>query len=191
MKKILNLILLLLIATMSYANINRSDLPVNKNFMLTEYLGKWYEIVRLPNSFESRCLVPITAFYSLDKDNHGLLKVKNSCKWPTGKFDVAIGQGKFVAESTTAKLKINFLPSILRYFNVGWGDYWVLYTDYKRYSIVGSPDYKYLWILSRSENPPVEDINKLVEFADKLQFPIQNLIYNYPQYSPQKPAVTK
>ena len=44
------------------------------NFNLDQYLGKWYEIARLPASFEKN-LINVTANYS--KLNNGKVKVEN------------------------------------------------------------------------------------------------------------------
>ncbi|MDD3267080.1 MAG: lipocalin family protein, partial [Burkholderiales bacterium] len=55
--------------------------------------------------------------------------------------------------------------------------YWILYTDYN-YSLVGSPNHKYLWILSRTENPESADINKLLKIATQQGFDISQLHYN-------------
>ena len=44
---------------------------------LSAYLGKWYEIVRLPLWFEKDC-VGVTAEYSLKED--GRVDVRNTCK---------------------------------------------------------------------------------------------------------------
>lgn len=110
---------------------------------LNRYLGLWYEIARLPQPFETGC-VGVTAEYSL-KDN-GDINVLNTCHQDTldGKVNVANGSAFIADKSTDAKLKVTF-------FWPFYGDYWILELgqDYE-YAVVGSPDRKSLWLLSRT-----------------------------------------
>lgn len=112
------------------------------------YLGRWYEIARLPNSFEKNC-EGVTAAYALRDD--GLISVTNTCRKgaPDGEAKVAIGRARIVDETTNAKLEVSF-------FGPFWGDYWVigLADDYSL-SLVGEPSGRYLWILSRT--PMISD----------------------------------
>jgi lipocalin len=52
---------------------------------------------------------------------------------------------------THAKLKVNFVPSWLRWTGIGNGDYWIIDLDKDyTYAVVSEPTRKYLWILSRT-----------------------------------------
>ena len=146
------------------------------DFKATEYLGTWYEIARLPLWFERKCIAPITANYSLEDGN---IMVVNKCLRSNGEYDVANGIAEFELESSIAILKVSFVPEWLRWTGAGKGDYWVLYTDYSQIALVGSPDYKYLWVLSRNEHPDQQVVTKIVNYAQKLGYPTQLLIYNY------------
>ena len=112
------------------------------------YLGRWYEIARLPNSFEKNC-EGVTVDYALRDD--GLISVTNTCRKgaPDGEAKVANGRARIVDEATNAKLEVSF-------FDPFWGDYWVigLADDYSL-SLVGEPSGRYLWILSRT--PMISD----------------------------------
>jgi apolipoprotein D and lipocalin family protein len=68
----------------------------------------------------------------------------NSCRQKNGKRKTARGTAKVADKTTNAKLRVTF-------FWPFYGDYWVigLSPDY-RYTIVGEPNRKYLWILSRT-----------------------------------------
>lgn len=109
---------------------------------LARYVGKWYEIARYPNRFEKDCASDVTAEYSRRDD--GKITVLNSCRRSDGKLKASKGTAKLADEKTNAKLKVTF-------FWPFYGDYWVidLDKDYK-YAVVGEPDRKYLWILSRT-----------------------------------------
>lgn len=118
---------------------------------LARYTGKWYEIASKPMIFQRGCL-GTTAEYTANPD--GTIKVENSCRKADGEVAKAVGRAKVVPDSGNAKLKVNF-------FGPFWGDYWVLALDEKDYgyALIGGPDRKYLWILSRTPtmDPAVYD----------------------------------
>jgi apolipoprotein D and lipocalin family protein len=141
-------------------------LEVVPHVELEKYLGKWYEIARLPARFQEGCS-DTTATYTLSKD--GSISVLNECV-RNGKVKKAKGKAKVVDKSSGAKLKVTF-------FRPFYGDYWIikLGNDYD-YAVVGTPNLKYLWILSRT--PQMDDnlLSQLVEFVKSKGFNVENLI---------------
>lgn len=115
---------------------------------LNRYAGEWYEVARLPNRFQNRCVGDVRASYALRDD--GRIDVVNRCRTTDGAID-AHGVARVVDEQTFARLKVRFAPSWLSFLPMVWGDYWVigLADDYS-WAVVGSPDREYLWILSRT-----------------------------------------
>jgi len=114
---------------------------------LQRYVGRWYEIAKIPNRFQKQCARGTMAEYTLRAD--GRIEVLNRCTRPDGQTDEAIGVAKVADSDSNAKLKVSFVRFLgLQLF---WGDYWIigLGADYE-YAIVGSPDRKYGWILSRT-----------------------------------------
>jgi len=110
-------------------------------------LGRWYEICRLPLRWEDETATDITATYSLNED--GNVGVDNRCFDDDGKPSQAIGEAVPVDDSNS-RLKVTFLPEYARWIPLTKGDYWVLKIDAAyRTALVGTPDRKYLWILSR------------------------------------------
>lgn len=118
---------------------------------LDRYLGKWYEIARLPNRFEKNC-EGVTANYARRDD--GLIAVTNSCRKgaPDGPLKQATGRARIVDTTTNARLEVSF-------FGPFWGDYWVidLADDYS-HAVVSEPEGRYLWLLSRT--PTLDDDRK-------------------------------
>ncbi len=114
---------------------------------LGRYVGTWYEIAKIPNSFQSKCAMNTTATYKLRDD--GRIDAVNECVESDGSVNVARGIARVVDPQTNSKLKVSFV-SILG-INLFWGDYWIigLDKDYK-YAVVGTPSRKYGWILSRT-----------------------------------------
>jgi apolipoprotein D and lipocalin family protein len=133
---------------------------------LKRYLGKWYEIARLPAKFQEGC-EETTATYTLLEN--GNVSVLNECR-KNGKIKKAKGKAKVVDKATGAKLKVTF-------FWPFYGDYWVIKLgDNYEYAVVGTPNRKYLWILSRTPQMDIKLYSELTEFAKSNGFNVDSLI---------------
>ncbi|XP_004081229.1 apolipoprotein D [Oryzias latipes] len=149
---LLLLLLLLLLPLISAQTFHWGPCPspqVQPNFRVEKYLGRWYEIEKLPASFEKGTC--IEANYSLRKD--GTIQVLNSQFY---KEKVRSVEGTAVIRDSRepAKLGVSF-----SYFTP-YAPYWVLTTDYTSLSVVYSCTsflhlfhIDYAWILSRSPKP--------------------------------------
>ena len=116
---------------------------------LSRYAGQWYEIARLPMYFQRNCASDVTATYTPSADSDSI-SVVNKCLSNNGKEIVANGEA-VPADASSSKLKVTFLPSWLRWAPFGQADYWILALDEDYQSaLVGTPNKKYLWLLSRS-----------------------------------------
>ncbi|MBC6609869.1 lipocalin family protein [Hymenobacter sp. BT507] len=154
-----------------YAKSRRHEpLPTVPYVDLPRYAGKWYEIARLPASFEKDC-TSVTAQYTIRPD--GDVTVVNTCHkhTPTGKVKKAEGLATVADPTTNAKLKVQFFWPFK-------GDYWILALDSDyRYALVGEPSRENLWILSRTPQLPVVVQNDLVQRGKELGFPVEKLIF--------------
>lgn len=104
------------------------------------YLGLWHEQARLPNSFEQGCQ-RATAEYATRDD--GLISVVNTCIDQRGEARVARGRARPAGEAGEGKLEVSFFGPI-------WAKYWVLERgENYEWSIVGEPEGRYLWLLTR------------------------------------------
>jgi len=120
--------------------VSDAPLPVAR-IEIEPYLGLWHEVARLPNGFERGC-VRATAEYGRRED--GLISVLNTCFEEGGETRRAEGRARVVGQDGEAKLKVSF-------FGPFWGDYWVLQrADDYSWSIVGEPQGRYLWLLTRA-----------------------------------------
>ena len=98
----------------------------------------------------------VSAHYSLDED--GKVRVQNRCR-VGDKVEESVGQAVPVDERNS-RLEVSFLPEGLRWIPFAKGDYWVLKLDPDyRVALVGTPDHRYLWLLSRepSLDPTVRE----------------------------------
>jgi apolipoprotein D and lipocalin family protein len=116
---------------------------------LDRYLGDWFEVARLPNPFQRKCAGDVKASYARRPD--GRIDVFNRCRTAAGQAIDARGVARVEDTRTFAKLKVRFAPAVLSFLPFVWGDYWILGLagDYS-WAVVGSPDRKYLWLLSRT-----------------------------------------
>jgi apolipoprotein D and lipocalin family protein len=136
---------------------------------LTRYTGKWYEIARLPNRFQRDCASDTTASYTLRPD--GKITVVNACRTSDGKAKTAAGTARVASgKEPNSKLKVTFFWPFS-------GNYWIidLDPDYK-WSVVGEPGRKYLWILSRE--PRLDDAiyQQLLDRAKHQGYDVSRLI---------------
>ena len=143
------------------------------NFVdLTQYVGTWYEIEKFPNSFQKDCLAT-KAEYSIRRD--GKINVVNTCKQTKGE-NVAKAIASVADKKTNAKLKVSFVPFFNR-FGLFAGDYWILdlASDYS-YVLVGAPNRKFLWILSRTPQLDANIIENLKASARREGFDVEKLV---------------
>jgi len=120
---------------------------------LERYAGTWYELAKIPNRFQKQCVGETTARYALRED--GRIDVVNRCRKENGEFQEARGIARIVDRETRSRLEVSFVSFLgIRPF---WGDYWILGlgAGYE-YSVVGTPDRKYGWILVRDPAPSPE-----------------------------------
>lgn len=121
---------------------------------LKRYLGLWFELGRLPLRFEDADASDVTAEYTLKDD--GTVEVDNRCLDENGEPTQALGQAVPDAEHA-GRLRVTFLPEGLRWIPFSKADYWVLKIDADyRLSLVGTPDRKHLWLLSRQ--PQIDQV---------------------------------
>ena len=131
-----------------------AEMTTVKHVDLSKYIGMWYEVSKIPNSFQKQCARNITATYSLRDD--GKIDVINRCTESDGSVSEAKGIARVVDTTTNSKLEVSFVRILgLQLF---WGDYWIIgLNENYRYAVIGTPSRKYGWILSRTPVLSPED----------------------------------
>lgn len=175
MKKLLGLSL---VASLIGCATPNNDLPTQANVDLNKYAGTWYEQARLPNRFQDECAGDVQADYTLRPDN--TIEVINQCRKIDGSTEVAVGEGRMARAfepRDPARLEVRFAPKWTSWLPMVWGDYWImkLEGDYQ-YSLVGTPDRKYLWVLSRDKDASDAVVNQLLDYAEAHGFKVDNVI---------------
>ncbi len=151
--------------------------PVD-NLDLARYAGQWHEIARLPQFFERKCVDNITATYTVRPD--GRVEVRNACRTSDNQRKASQGLAK-PGDGKPGALKVRFAPSWLSWLPLVWADYWVveLDPDYQ-WAVVGNPNLKYLWILSRQPSMATDQFRRLVANAERRGYPTDRLIMAAP-----------
>lgn len=139
-----------------------------ENFKLNEYLGTWYEIVRLEHRFE-KGMEAISATYSMREDG-GVKVLNKGYKTEEKEWSEAEGKAYFVQSPDKGFLKVSF-------FGPFYGSYIVMDTDYETYTMISGPDLSYFWILSRKPTLDEKILNRLLAQAKEAGFDTSKLIY--------------
>ena len=144
-----------------------SEIKTVENFNPQRYMGTWYEIARLPHSFE-RGLDHVRAEYSLQPD--GSIRVVNR-GIRDGKETSITGKAKLKDRSGKGELKVSF-------FGPFYGAYRIieLPSDYS-YAVVTGARKNFLWILSRTSKMPEVQLHEILKRLKVLGFETEKMEY--------------
>jgi apolipoprotein D and lipocalin family protein len=136
---------------------------------IEKYAGQWYEIARLPNSFE-KGLNCVTATYTLKKNDKIEVLNKGYSIKDIGKSNTVKGTAWVPDSEYPGRLKVSF-------FRPFSGNYYIISLDEEyNYALVGDPSRKYLWILARTKELNSTIYSELLEIAKINGFDIGNII---------------
>jgi len=134
------------------------------------YQGKWYEIARLPNSFEEG-LVCITMTYAYRDE--GIMTVVSSGKNKSNPNDIKSFTAKawIPDENEPQKIKIQIVWPVAF-------DFILIHIDEEKgHAIIGSPHKQKLWILSRQPMINESDMSDLKSISEKKQYDVEKLVF--------------
>ncbi len=165
-KKLLLLSLLFLAGCMGIPR----GVTVVDNFSLDRFLGIWYEVARIDNSFE-KDLGQVSASYTAAGD--GSVTVLNK-GYDAKKRELQTieGRGVFVGDIHKGALKVSFFGPFYASYNIIALDK----TGY-RWAMVCGRDKAYFWILSREPEMDPRLLKELVVHAKLLGFDTDRLHY--------------
>jgi apolipoprotein D and lipocalin family protein len=137
---------------------------------LKRYQGRWYEVARLPLFWERKCARNVMATCTLRAD--GKIEVLHACRKANGQIAKSTGIAVPVHKNGPfSKLKVCFFWPFS-------GDYWILDLDPQyRWALVGTPNKRHLWLLSRTPalNPRI--VEHLIGRAKGDGFDTSRLIF--------------
>lgn len=165
--KILSLVFALGISVLIAACATHPQLETVKTVDLDRYYGTWYEIARLPNRFQKRCVSDVQATY---RSARAHVAVLNQCRTADGTLEQAKGVAKVVKGSGGARLRVSF-------FRPFYGDYWILDLDPDyRWVLIGEPGRDYAWVLARQPWLDSATLDTLLSKAAALGFDRQKFV---------------
>ena len=175
-------LLLLLLGACAHTTARQAPVETVPGVDLQRYAGTWYEQAHLPLFFQRNCVANTTARYGLRAD--GLIDVVNACHDARGNRIESTGVARTV-DASNSRLQVRFAPAFLSFLPLAWGDYWIvaLDPDYQ-WPIVGTPNRKYLWILSREPRIPETELAALVGRAQALGYDTSRLLRAGPRCEP-------
>lgn len=143
---------------------------------LNRYDGEWHEVARLRNLFEKN-LIAAKATYGVGLE--GPVRILSEGLKSTGETMRITGSAKLVGKG---KLEVLFDPFPANLFT---GNYWVLWINesYER-AIVGTPDRKHLWLLSKDPKDMLRDFTEPLQMIQAQGFEIEKLFENPKRLAP-------
>ncbi len=152
---------------------NRKVVRIAQGVSVKRYTGHWNAITALPQIFTRNCVAQ-TAFYEVLSEDK--ISVLNTCIKENGKTTVIDGQAVIKDAPNNAILEVTFNNFFTKLFRVK-GDYVIfkLDPDY-RYALVGSRNYKSLWLLARDVEVSDEVYDEYIGYAAEIGFDTEKLV---------------
>jgi len=154
------------------------------------WAGTWFEVARVPNSLQARCLADATTTYLPLTD--GSLRVVQRCRDADNHWFVSTARAVGLnGDASSSRLKLSYLPAWLDWLPASRGDHWVVMLDDDyRYAVVSEPSREHLWILSRTPELDTSTYDLIVARLRNARFPVDELIPTPQQAQRQPPATT-
>lgn len=143
---------------------------------LNAYSGMWYEVAYLPTHFQVGCRCSMLS-YARTSPKTGI--ALSACvKGKDDFFDIKKAKIITMHNSGHAKHKIQVIWPFKH-------DYWILYVDKNyRYALAGTPNHRYLWLLSRTPVVPPKIYYGLLGIAGKQGYNLKKIHLTQQSCSP-------
>lgn len=164
------------------SNVDRSYTQdqLQSNFSLQAYMGKWYQIADIPQFYEMGCVRSV-AEYTLMENG---VKILNKCFDAQGAVrQTAYGKGTVVNFNYPQAIEVQIEKLVPPPPSNGGGppdgiviasgvNYIVHQTDYTSFALVGSPDRRSLYFLSRTPSMRKQLFNHLMVNSERLGYDV-------------------
>jgi len=144
--------------------------PITINdFDPIKYQGEWWEIAKFPTVFQQGCLKS-KACYEWDECKQQL-NITNICFLSNGNTREIKGHARNTDKNNPGRLLVSF-PSV----SSNPSQYWIHWTDYERYAIIGNAARSQLFILARKECISSADLSLLKLAAKGLGYNLNRIV---------------
>jgi len=143
---------------------------------MQRYAGIWYELARMPNRLQARCVADATTSYRQLDD--GSMSLVQRCREEGNRWGVMVGRAMHIAgDRSGARLKLSFLPPWLAWWPSSTEDHWIVMLDEDyRYAVVSQPSRRGLWILSRTPTLDPDTYESIVARLRAQRYPVDQLV---------------
>ena len=132
-----------------------------------KFAGTWYSLASIPTLFDKGSR-ETTTHYTLNSD--GYYDVVTTCKEESGKIRTVKSKILPADKQDDGNMKAQFIWPIKV-------DYWVVDVapDYS-YAVVGHPDYRFLFIMSRKPGMDKKQYDEIVAKCKAMGYPVNELV---------------
>jgi apolipoprotein D and lipocalin family protein len=140
------------------------------------YQGLWWEVAKIPFIPEEGC-VSASAVYSYDFNDNSF-SVVNTCYYSNEKSVIIKGKAIVPCKEYPGRLYVSFGGTYPTLYDIKKGNYWIIYTDYEKFSVVTNPEETLMWVLSRSNLVSKYDVECLLMKVTSMGYNTSCLIIN-------------
>ena len=147
--------------------------PPTKKIELTNMMGRWYEVARLPNKIQTGCQGG-TSDWQRVADGFAVVQAchKGSLSAPVTEWKA---RAKVLDPSTNAKLQMTFFNGLVRQ------EYWVLdHRSDQGWLILGTPGGRSVWLMSQRPTLPAAVKSQAVARLKQLGYDVGRLEFPQP-----------
>lgn len=139
-----------------------------------KYSGQWYRLASKFLIYEADCAGSSANYQYEPNGPKGIpvINVINTCVRDDGSYYSRTGYAYIPNYYDPGKLLLNFIDGLP---SDGESNYWVHWTDYDNFSIVGGPSGQFLWILGRQKQATLQDLQKLTVYIKNLGYTIDDI----------------
>ncbi len=136
---------------------------------LRRVVGSWYEIAKLPNKREKKCVSNGMMLYAMG-DKARTFQIVDACSLKDGNTDAQNATGKLLDKNDDGRFKVTYIwPFSTKYSVIALGP------DYE-WALVGAPNHKSLWVLSRTSTMPPETLAEIEGKAAAQGFDLSKMV---------------
>ena len=143
-------LVVILLATMGLAKDNKNELIPVEYVDIERFMGDWYVVGVIPTFAEKNAVNAIET-YELNEKGNIDITFTHYKKSPNGEFKEYHPKGYIYNKETNSEWRVQFFwPLKFKYLVIDLAD------DY-RYTVIGVPNKKFLWIMARATELSEED----------------------------------
>lgn len=147
-------------ATMAYVDLARCS-------------GRWFELARSPAPVARRGTEVPSAQYAWRGSRAAVTRRSVDRH---GRVHTASSVARVVPGSGNARLELSRWPRLVRALPFAWADRWILHVDASyQVALIGDPNRRFLWVLSRHPELPAEQLQALIQLAAERGYPVDRL----------------